>query len=475
MLNKQTKIVATIGPATESEEMLLKLKKAGLNVCRLNFSHGDHKEHQRKVRNIRKVIKKTGGPLAILQDLSGPKIRTGDFGTNDGTVTLKKGQKFTFTTEKILGTNSEVFINYPSLPKEIRKDDFILVDDGKLKLKVVKITKNEVICRVELGGTIKGRRGVNLPGVDLSVSCLTKKDKKDLEFAVKNKIDYIALSFVRRASDIAELRKILKKKNINSDIIAKIETQQAVDNIEDIIEEADGIMVARGDLAIEIPAEEVPLFQKEIIGKCNDIGKPVITATQMLESMINSPVATRAEVSDVANAIMDGTDAVMLSEETTLGNYPLQTVQLMSRIAKEIEYKSKRQKAKKGNEKLKITRIADSVTSSIVDTAQDLNATLIFVLTETGFTARMISRFKPDALIISATPNDETFNKLALISGCYPVKTSRKKSLKAVMEWVRKYCASNKITKKGDKVVIAAGVPFNKEAFDTNMMLVMEV
>lgn len=475
MLNKQTKIVATIGPATESKEMILKLKNAGLNVCRLNFSHGDHKEHQQKVVNIKKVIKETGRPLAILQDLSGPKIRTGDFGTNEGFVTLKKGQRFTFTTKKFLGTESKVFINYPTLPKEVRKGDIILVDDGKLKLKVLKTTKNEVVCKVEVGGKIKGRRGVNLPGVDLSVSCLTKKDKKDLEFAAKNKIDYIALSFVRRASDIVELRGILKKKGINSDITAKIETQQAVDNIESIIEEADGIMVARGDLAIEIPAEEVPLVQKEIIGKCNDIGKPVITATQMLESMIDSPVATRAEVSDVANAIMDGTDAVMLSEETTLGKYPLKTVQLMSRIAKEIEDKSKRHKAKKGSDKLKITRIADSVTSSIVDTAQDLDAALIFVLTETGFTARMISRFKPDALIISATPNNDTFNKLALISGCYPVKTSRKKSLKAVMEWVRSYCVNNKIIKKGDKVVIAAGVPFNKEAFDTNMMLVMEV
>jgi len=472
--HKQTKIVATIGPATESKDMLLKLKKAGVNVCRLNFSHGDHAEQQAKVDNIRKVRKETGRPFAILQDLSGPKIRTGEFDTESGRITLKKGKEFTFTTKKIKGDETKVYINYKSLPQELKKGNMVLVDDGKKKLEVIRTTKTDVICKVITGGETKGRRGVNLPGAYLKVSSLTAKDKKDLDFAVKNKVDYIALSFVRRPEDITELRTILKRRKVDAQIIAKIETQEAIENLAEIIAEADGVMVARGDLAIEIPAEQVPLIQKEIIERCNMLGKPVITATQMLESMITTPVPTRAEVSDVANAILDGTDAIMLSEETTLGDYPIEAVEVMTRIAGEIEAQGLCDFAMNSHYEGEVP-VADSVTASAVNTAQDVGAELIFALTDSGFTARMVSRFKPDATIIAATPNERTFHKLALNGGCFPVKVDKVKEISDVMKSIRQFCLKNKMAKKGDRVVVVAGVPFNNKVKATNMVLVEEI
>ena len=473
--HKKTKIVGTIGPATESKEMLLKLKKAGLNVCRLNFSHGDHAEQQRKVDNINKVRKETERPLAILQDLSGPKIRTGDFGTENGRIILKKGKQFTFTTKKIIGDDSKVYVNYKTLPQELNKGNLVLVDDGRKKLQVIRTTKTDVICKVLVGGDMKGRRGVNLPGAYLKVSSLTSKDKKDLEFGIKNDVEYIALSFVRRAKDIEELRGILNKRKCKAKIIAKIETQEAVDNLGEIIRKSDGVMVARGDLAIEIPAEQVPLVQKEIIERCNFLGKPVITATQMLESMIHSPVPTRAEVSDVANAILDGTDAIMLSEETTLGEYPVEAVEVMTKVALEVEANISNEFALNRYEEDMIIPVSDSVTASVVNTAQEVSAELIFALTESGFTARMISRFKPDAGIIAATPNEGTFQQLALVGGCYPVKVKRENTVNKVMEVIREHCLREKIAKKGDKVVVAAGVPFNDHKTGTNMMVVEEI
>lgn len=332
---KKTKIVATIGPATESEQMLSQLLKAGLNIMRLNFSHGDFTEHQARVDNLKKAIAKTKIKALILQDLSGPKIRLGEFKTER--VDLKSGDMITITTEKIVGDETKVSINYPLFPKEVKKGDFVMVDDGKKKFQVVSVKGEEVLCKIIVGGNTKGRRGVNLPNSDLSVHALTEKDRSDLEFGVKNKVDYMALSFVRKPEDITELRQILKEKKCKAKIIAKIETPQAIANFDKILKLVDGIMIARGDLAIEVPFEKVPLYQKMIIKKCKKAKKFVITATQMMESMINTPVPTRAEVSDVANAIIDGTDAVMLSEETTLGKYPLETVQAMTRIAEEVE------------------------------------------------------------------------------------------------------------------------------------------
>jgi pyruvate kinase len=292
---KKTKIVCTIGPATENEKSLSDLVSAGMNVMRLNFSHGDFAEHQTRVNNLRKVMKKTGEIVAILQDLGGPKIRIGEF--EGGMTNLKVGAKFTLTTDKIMGNADRVSINYPLFAKEVKVGDPVLLHDGKKKLEVVSIKGNDVVCKVIVGGEIKNKRGVNLPGSDLTIHSITEKDREDLKFGLKNKVDFFALSFVRRPEDITELREILDKAKSSARIIAKIETPQALKNIEEILKLTDGIMIARGDLAIEIPAEEVPMVQKMLIRRCNELGKPVITATQMLESMIKSPVPTRAEVS----------------------------------------------------------------------------------------------------------------------------------------------------------------------------------
>ncbi len=467
---KRTKIVATIGPATESEEMLSKLLLAGMNVMRLNFSHGDFDEHQNRVNNLRKAMEKTGKRAAILQDLGGPKIRIGNFSTES--IMLKVGQTFTLTTdESVIGDEKRVYVNYPLLPKEVKPGHIIFLHDGKKKLEVKEVKGKEVVCKVLVGGDIKGRRGVNLPDSDLSIKSLTDKDLKDLEFGIKNKVDFIALSFVRRPSDIVELREILKKKKSNVGIIAKIETPQAISNIDEIISLVDGIMIARGDLAIEVPFQKVPSYQKMMIKKCNDAGKPVITATQMLESMIKSPVATRAEVSDVANAILDGTDAIMLSEETTLGEFPVNAVTVMSTIAKEMEENASEREIVRVGEKGE-TQITDSITGSVVKTSHDVGAKVIVALTDSGFTARMVSRHKPHASILALTANESTSNKLCLSFGCNPLTVPKYDSIQDIIKMVRSYCLKEKLVKKGDKVVVTGGVPFNTKGLSTNMLMV---
>ncbi|MFZ2522294.1 MAG: pyruvate kinase [Minisyncoccia bacterium] len=466
---KKTKIVATIGPATESVEMLTKLLEAGMNVMRLNFSHGDFLEHQNRVDNLRVVMKKTGQVCAILQDLGGPKIRIGDFSTDS--IVLKEGEKFTLTTEDVIGNENIVSVNYSLLPKEVKRGHFIFLHDGKKKLEVMKVDGKRVECKVIVGGEMRGRRGVNLPNSTLSIKSLSDKDIRDLEFGLKNDVEFFALSFVRSPEDITDLRKILNKRKSQAGIIAKIETPQALENIDEIIKLSDGIMVARGDLAIEVPFEKVPSIQKMIIGKCNSSGKPVITATHMLESMIKSPIATRAEVSDVANAILDGTDAVMLSGETTLGQYPLEAVTVMSHVAGEIEGSyPNRQIVRVGKDGE--TDTSDSLTSSIVKTAHDIGAKVIIALTDSGFTARMISRHRPHPPILALTPNKKTAVKLSLVSGCISITVDRYETLEDVFKIVRKEVQENNLAKKGDKVVIAAGVPFGTKGLSTNLMVV---
>lgn len=473
---KKTKIVATIGPATSSEEMLTKLLKAGLNVMRLNFSHGDFKEHQEKVDNFRKALKKTGKIGAIMQDLSGPKIRLGEF--YQETVELKKGNTITITTEKIIGDETKVSINYPLFPKEVKVGDSIMVDDGKKRFEVVSIKGKEVLCKIIVGGTTKGRRGVNLPDSEISMSCLTEKDIKDIEFGLKNKVDFFAFSFIRNPSDVTELRNILNKRKSKARIIAKIETPQAVKNIDEILELCDGLMVARGDLAIEVPAEKVPLIQKMIIKKCNDAGKIVITATQMLESMIKSPVPTRAEVSDIANAILDGTDAIMLSEETTLGEFPIEAVNIMTKVAIETEHHYPARKLSENrnrdddDENYESREITDSITEAVVKTASSVGAKFIVALTETGYTARMVSRYKPSQMILTLTPNQTTANQITISFGCVPVLIPSVGSFKEVTKYIKDYCLKSKIVEKGDIIVITGGMPFNKKSGSTNMITV---
>jgi len=443
-----------------------------MNMMRLNFSHGDFEEHGKRIKNLRSILEKTGQKVAILQDLAGPKIRIGNFKTES--IILKEGQNFILTIDQIEGDEEKVHVNYPNLPKEVLPGHIIYLHDGKKKLEVLKIEGNNVICRVLVGGEIKGRRGVNLPDSDISIGCLTEKDREDLKFGIENNVDFIALSFVRKPEDIDELRKILKEKGSEIKIIAKIETPQAVKNIDEIINRADGIMVARGDLAIEIPAEKVPFTQKEIIRKCNDAGKPVITATQMLESMIQSSIPTRAEVSDIANAILDGTDAIMLSEETTLGKYPVEAVKVMTRIAHEIEGNYPERLIVHSSKNSK-TDVTDSVTSSVVKTAHDVGAKAIIALTHTGFTARMISRHKPKMPIFALSSNEKSVNQTALSFGCVPILIDDWKTVAEAYEIVQKICLERKIAKTGDRVILAAGahsLSDTNPTKETNMLLV---
>jgi pyruvate kinase len=465
---KKTKIVCTIGPATESVEKLTELVNAGMNVMRLNFSHGDFDEHQLRIDNLKKVTEKTGKIVATLQDLGGPKIRIGTFKDEKGIV-LKPGDQFILTTEQVEGTQEKVFVNYPLLPKEVKVGGMIMLHDGRKSLQVTAVKGNEIITKVIVGGELKGKKGVNVPGANLSISSLTEKDLKDLEFGIKNKVDFIALSFVRRASDIVELRKILDKAGSKAQIVAKVETPEAIEVMDDILIVADSIMVARGDLAIEIPAEEVPMQQKMMISKCNAIGKPVIVATQMLESMIKNPLPTRAEVSDVANAIIDGTDAIMLSEETTLGDFPVEAVKAMTKIAKRVEGEVyTRDTIAEYTESHGIT---DVVSQSAVRATHAIGAKMIVALTRSGKSARMISRYRPAEPILVLSDDEVSARKLMLSYGCYPVVSDTFKTVDEIMDSVRNVCLESKIVKSGDKVVIVGGMPFGTSA-DTNFTLV---
>lgn len=476
-LGKKTKIVATIGPATESVEQLEKLLKAGLNVIRMNFSHGDFAEHQNKFDNGKKASKNTGIPVAFLQDLSGPKIRIGTF-YNDAArrVTLKTGQKFILTIDqKVEGTENIASINYEKITKEVKKGEHVLLDDGKVKMLVTEVKEKEIICKVLNGAELKGRRGVNLPETDLTISALTAKDKKDIEFGVKNNVDYVAFSFVRKASEAVELRNILNKKGMkHTKIIAKIETPQALKNFDEILEVVDGVMVARGDLAVEIPAQQVPLAQKMIIEKCNQAGKPVITATQMLESMIKNPVPTRAEVSDVANAILDGTDAVMLSEETTLGTYPVEAVTMMANIAAEVENDERHSLLLSHPERLLAEDLSQSIGAAAAQTAKQIGAKYVVALTEFGHAAALASRQRVSVPVIAITPDQKTYNQMCLYFGVYPMMIKKLPGFRETHEEAKALLIKEKLVKKGDNIVIISGTPFAKTE-DTNMIVVEQI
>jgi pyruvate kinase len=464
-LEKKTKIVCTIGPATTSVEKLSDLLKAGMNVVRMNFSHGDFTEHQEKIDNLKLAIKKTGIPCATLQDLAGPKIRIGMFKTES--VTLKEGAFFTLTTDKIEGDETRVSINYAPLPKEVKVGGYIMLHDGKKKLQIVEIKGNDVKCKIIVGGEIKGKRGVNLPGAYLSIASLTDKDKSDIAFGLKNKVDFFAFSFVRRPSDVEELRAILKTAKSDAKIIAKIEDQEAIENIDKLIALVDGVMIGRGDLAIEIGAENMPITQKMIIDKCNIAGKPVITATQMFESMIKSATPTRAEVSDVANAIFEGTDAVMLSEETTLGEYPVQAVSMMALVSKTTETGI----AKEHEAMWETSGVVESVGASAVQIAHDIRAKAIFVLTNSGQSVFMVSKNKPNLPIIGMTASARTANQLLLSYACKPVLVPKMLSLADVSKQVREIVKKFKIGVKGDRVVVVAGLPLGKTAETSAVMV----
>ncbi len=465
-MTKKTKIVATIGPATESEKQLAKLFKTGVNVVRLNFSHNTHEWHQAVLNRARKVSKETGIRIAALQDLSGPKIRIGELPPEG--IVLKKGTKLTLTTKKVMGNEKLISVNYAKLPQEVKKGDIIKIEDGKKTLLVEKTSKTEIFTKVIDGGKLTSHKGINLPGVELSISSLTAKDKKDVLFGIKNKVEFIAFSFVQTKKDVLELRRILNKHKSRAHIIAKIETEAAIRNFDDILEAVDGIMIARGDLAIEIGAEKVPLIQKEIIAKCNAVGKPVITATQMLDSMEHSPVPTRAEVSDIANAILDGTDAIMLSGETTVGKYPIEAVEVMTRIAQEVEDKYEQCGMNFVHDTDNVT---DVITHASVDISDSLDASLV-TLTHSGFTARMVARFKPKNGFIAISNEEYIANQLIIHYGCTPLTGKLPHDEEGIAKGMKKIAKENKVKLK-KRIVFTKGNPFGKTG-STNALFVAE-
>lgn len=462
-----TKIVATIGPSSQSKKQLQPLVESGVSIARLNMSHGDNVYHSETVKNVRIVEKLVKKPLGVLVDLAGPKIRIGDFENLE--IELVPGKEFILTTEKIAGTDKKVYINYPAIVKEVKKGMLILLDDGKKALEVVKVTPKEVVTIVKTGGVIKPRRGVNIPGARLSIETITEKDEKDIVWAIDNKVDFIALSFVRSVRDIEKLRGLITKKKGTQKIIAKIETVEALEDIEEIVKASDAVMVARGDLAIEIGPERVPHEQKRIIELSRIHAKPVITATQMLESMTTRPVPSRAEVSDVANAVFDGTDAVMLSEETAMGQYPLETIQVMSRVLNEAE-KDEFVRAVSVDH----NTIQNAITSAVAQTAIDTGAQAIVALTETGGTAKLVSRYRISIPIVAITPHIETARQLILSFGVTPKVLTLAKDVEKTAEKVIQTLLKEKLVSKGDKLVFSAGVPLGRVG-STNTVMVRNV
>lgn len=455
---KKIRIVATIGPASEAPEMLEKMVRAGLDVARLNFSHGNHEEHQNRINNIRKAEKRVKKPITILADLAGPKIRTGDLQTE--TVTLEAGKKIVLTTEKIAGTAERMSVNYPDLTKDIKPGKDILINDGKQRLRVLSVKGTEITCEIIAGGTIRSRRGINLPGTMISMAVVTEKDMEDVKFAIKNKADVFAMSFVQTAQDITDFRKTLHKLGSKALIMAKIETEAAIENLDAIIDAVDAIMVARGDLAVEIGAERVPFLQKTMVKKAREKGKIVVVATQMLESMIESPVPTRAEVSDVSNAILEGADAIMLSAESAVGKYPLEAIKTMTAIDLETEQhvdhaKRVRRKYAYGN---RITvPIVDAITRYAAKTAIDIEAKVIVSLTETGNSARLVGRYRTEQPLVVASPHEVTLRQVSLLYGAHAMKMPKQKTMDAAITLLRTSLVREGYAKKGDKVVLVAG------------------
>ncbi|MDF2945459.1 MAG: pyruvate kinase [Bacillales bacterium] len=465
---RKTKIVCTIGPASETVEKLVELINAGMNVARLNFSHGSQEEHEVRIRNIREACSLTNKTVAILLDTKGPEIRTHDF--ENGQAELVTGNTVIISTEKVLGTAEKFSVSYEQLVDDVHIGSKILIDDGLIELEVLEKRDKEIVTKILNSGTVKNKKGVNVPNVKINLPGITPKDADDILFGIRQDIDFIAASFVRRPSDVLEIRELLEKNNaLSIQIIPKIENQEGVENIDSILEVSDGLMVARGDLGVEIPAEEVPLVQKRLISKCNDLGKPVITATQMLDSMQRNPRPTRAEASDVANAILDGTDAIMLSGETAAGSYPVEAVKTMHRIASRteqvIEYREKFLRRLR-NAKASVT---DAISQSVASTAMNLNVKAIITPTESGHTAKMVSKYRPNSPIVAIASSEQVVRSLSLVWGVRAVLGSKANTIDDMLEHAINHGIESGLVNHGDLVVITAGVPIG-EAGTTNLM-----
>ncbi|GMK38458.1 pyruvate kinase [Paenibacillus sp. CCS19] len=470
---RKTKIVCTIGPSSESLENTKKLIEAGMNVARLNFSHGDFEEHGNRIKNLKQARQELGKTVAILLDTKGPEIRLGKL--KEEPIELEAGKAITLTTEEILGDINRIPVTYKNLPNDISEGSTVLIDDGLIGLTVERVEGTEIHCRIVNSGQIKSKKGVNVPGVHISLPGITEKDAADIVFGIEQGIDFIAASFVRKASDVLEIRELLEKHNASHiQIISKIENQQGVDNLDEILEVSDGLMVARGDLGVEIPAEEVPLVQKRMIEKCNRVGKPVITATQMLDSMQRNPRPTRAEASDVANAIFDGTSAIMLSGETAAGKYPVESVQTMSRIAERAEAALEYRELFVKQANAQQTSVTEAISQAVANSALDLEAGAIVTSTESGYTARMVSKYRPKSPIIAVTPNESVMRRLALVWGVVPAYGAEAETTDGMFETAVKGALATGIVGLGDTVVITAGVPVGR-AGTTNLIKIHHI
>ena len=468
---RKTKIVCTLGPATDREGVLREMMRAGMNVARFNFSHGAHPEHQARLEVLKALREELNLPVAAMLDTKGPEIRLKSFA--NGSVALSTGQEFTLTTEDIVGDETRCAITYAELPSDVKEGDTILLDDGLVRLTVLETDSSNIRCRVENDGTMKNNKGVNVPNVRLSMPYMSQRDRDDILFGVEQGFDYIAASFVRTAADVREIRQLLDKHHSNIRIIAKIENQEGVSNLADILAVADGIMVARGDMGVEIDFTEIPIIQKDMIAKCVACGKPVITATQMLDSMIENPRPTRAEITDVANAIYDGTSAIMLSGETAAGKYPVEAVRTMDAIALRTEANIDRAKPLKvsGKERLSITA---AMAHAACTTAVDIGADAILTVSQRGVTAQMVSRFRPQTTVVALLLDEQVRRQMSLYWGVEAIMMPYASSSDELVDFAVEAAEKAGIVKNGDLVVVTAGVPVGV-AGTTNMIRVKQV
>jgi len=470
---RKTKIICTIGPSSEQEDKLRELMLAGMNVARFNFSHGSHAEHKEKLERVKKIAKELNMPVATMQDTKGPEIRLRDF--EGGKVFLETGSTFRLTTDEVMGTGERASITYHNLKNDIRVGNMILIDDGLIEMRVTAIEGTDIVCEVINGGYVSNHKGINVPGAVLSMPFISEVDKEDILFGIRMRYDYIAISFVRCAEDVLAVRKLIKENGGNMKIISKIESVQGIENLDKIIEASDGIMVARGDMGVEIPMEDVPALQKKMIKKAVKLGKIVITATQMLESMIKNPRPTRAETTDVANAIYDGTSAIMLSGESAAGAYPVEAVRTMDRIAMrtEADIRYNERFRKKSYDWESGEDVTTAICHACCTTAIDLNAAAIITVTMSGFTAGMISKYQPGCRVIGCAVDETVYRQLSMYFGVSPLLIEKRDNADELFETAIKASIKAGLIQEDDTVVLTAGVPLGV-AGNTNMIRVIE-
>jgi pyruvate kinase len=471
-LSRRTKIVCTIGPSSNSASAIAELLKTGLDVARINFSHGTYREHARYISTIRRVAKQLGLPVAIMQDLPGPKDRTGK--VKKGGIVLRSGDDFILTTRQVLGDEQQVSVDLPDLPKHVKLGEIVFLSDGTIKLEITAISTADIKCKVVTGGRLGDNQGVNVPGANFGITSITDDDWRHLAFGVKHKVDFVAVSFIKEAEDILKVRRFLQEQGSTSMLVAKIERREALSNLDGILEAADGVMVARGDLGIDIPIQKVPIAQKQIIQKCNRLGKPVIVATQMLESMVDAPRPTRAEVTDVANAIFDGADAVMLSEETAIGQYPIEAVSMMAQVALEAEAALPYDEILINKGKDLQSQTDDAISYAACHIAHQLGATAIIAFTSSGSTARRVAKYRPEVPILAITPSEVTRRQLLLSWGVRSFRIAVALKIADLFTQGARVAKESGLADSGDLVVITGGVPIGVSG-STNLLKVERI